>query len=297
MKKRLLAILLCGALLLLCGCNTGLKKYKRISFESETLGEQLSYIKDDTVVINNTHETFSTQIPIYQIKERAISEEECQQICDNLNLEEKQHYYFKLSGNYLNISLASVVDFERGYFDMTEEDGEKLAWEAFNKIPFMEGDYECIGIRDKYVHSDNEGSHIARAGFVFCRVLDGVRVVDGDKCTLFFDGSGLVEISIRLYDYEKIGTMDMVPLAEAEARFKEPDDFDIGTASSQPVKKEVETLRTESVALRLVNQYSRGCTILQPIYYFKGTATYKDGYEAAFSSKIIAIPESMTYEE
>jgi hypothetical protein len=180
---------------------------------------------------------------------------------------------------------------------MTAEEVETLAWELFNKIPFMEGEYECVGIHNKYTVNDKEGDHISRAGVGFCRVLDGVRVVGDESCVLYFDGSGLVEISIQLFDYQKIGNMDMVSMVDAKSKLKSPDDFDIETSSPQPYGKEMETLRVEKVALRLVNQYSAGCTILQPIYYYTGVATYQDGYEAEFSSKIIAIPEEMTYEE
>ena len=294
MNKRILAMLVCCVLLLLCGCSSGSKKYKRISFKSDAMSEQLRCIKDDTVVVNKSTETFPAQMPIYRIKQRSISEEECQQMCENLGLGGKRYYEFELNGNHLFLNLAARVDFTRGFFEMTEEEGEKLAWELFKKIPFIEGEYECAGLKDKYIHRDSKSSHIARAGFVFCRVVDGVRTVGNDQCTIFLDGSGLVAISIRLFDYEKIGTMDMVSLADAKSKLKSPDDFDIGSHSGN---NEVATLQVEKVALRMVNQYSAGCTILQPIYYFTGTAMYKDGYETNFSSKIIAIPEEMTYEE
>ena len=297
MKKQISIVLLCCALFLFCACNNHHGKYKRISFESDSLGERLNYINNDTVVTNHSNDTFATQIPVYTISPRMISEQEYAQTLENLGLNDTKLYDCEFSGSYLHINLASRVDFDRGYFELSEEKGEKLAWEVFHKLPFMDGEYECVGMRDKYILSDNEGTHIARAGFVFCRVLDGVRVVGDETCTLHFDGSGLVAITIKLYNYEKTGTMDMLSLADANAKLKNPDAFDIGTASSQPADKELRTLQINQVDVRLVNQYSGGCEILQPIYYFTGTATYKDGYETTFSSKIIAIPESMTYEE
>ena len=109
---------------------------------------------------------------------------------------------------------------------------------------------------------------------------------------MWFDGSGLVEIIIRMYDFEKTGTMDMVALADAETRIKTPDDLSIDDAVGT-----VDTLRVDRVKLLLVNQYSRGCTILQPVYNFIGTATSENGDQAEFKSKVIAIPEAMTYEE
>ena len=56
-------------------------------------------------------------------------------------------------------------------------------------------------------------------------------------------------------------------------------------------------LQVDNVNLRLVNQYSSGCTILQPMYSFVGTATFDDNSQAEFISRIIAIPESYTYEK
>jgi hypothetical protein len=296
MKKRSIAIILCCALLLLCGCNSHPDKYKRISFESESMGEQLSYIKDDMVVVNKSCETFSAQMPIYQIKQQVILEEECQKMLVNLGLDGKRYFEYEHNGNYLDINLASRTDFERGYFNMTEDAAKKLAWELFNKIPFMEGEYECLGIRENIEVRDAEGSHIARAGVVFCRMLDGLRVTGDENCTLYFDGSGLVEIRIRLYDYEKVGMMDVVSLMDAESQLKTPDDFDIRTSNLAQDNK-VDILKVENVYQRLVNQHSNGCEILQPIYFFKGTATLEDNTQAEFSSKIIAIPESMTYED
>jgi hypothetical protein len=103
-------------------------------------------------------------------------------------------------------------------------------------------------------------------------------------------------IRIRLYDYEKVGMMDVVSLMDAESQLKTPDDFDIRTSNLAQDNK-VDILKVENVYQRLVNQHSNGCEILQPIYFFKGTATLEDNTQAEFSSKIIAIPESMTYED
>jgi hypothetical protein len=231
---------------------------------------------------------------MYEIEGQRISHEDYQQMLANLKLDPDEFLECKRDGNQLYIDLASPTDFSRGFFTMTEEEGEKLAWELFRKIPFMEGEYECLGIGDTCRYYDSQGIHIPRAGYVFCRTLDGVPVVGDESCVLHLDGSGLVAVSIRLYDYENVGTMDLVPLEAAKAKLKSPDDFDIGTASTQPYVKTVETLEVDQVSLRLVNQHSRKCEILQPVYYFTGEATYADGYEADFSSKVIAIPESYT---
>ena len=303
MRKYILVVLLVGAILLLCGCNANKtseqQKYKRISFESESLDDSLGYLNDDTIIVSDLAETFSSQIPIYRISECNISDQQFQQMLGNLKIAEDPTYPyddFMLEGNTIYINLIDYTDYSRGYFDMTDWEVEELAWEVFNKIPFMEGEYECVGIQNKYTCGDKDGEHISRAGVGFCRVLDGVRVVGGETCVLYFDGSGLVEMSIKMYDYEKIGMMDLIPLTDAKEKLKTPDDFDF--EMGEPKSNEViDTLHVEQVKLRLINQYSKGCAILQPIYYFIGTAIHVDTTETDFSSKVIAIPESMTYEE
>ncbi|MBQ3002849.1 MAG: hypothetical protein IJD82_03865 [Clostridia bacterium] len=55
-------------------------------------------------------------------------------------------------------------------------------------------------------------------------------------------------------------------------------------------------LTVERVKLLYVNQYSEGCTILQPVFNLMGTAENDSG-TAEFSAKIIAIPEKYTYED
>lgn len=295
MKNKIIAVMLCLSLVLLCGCHAAPEQYKRISFKSEMLSEEFDYLSDDTVIISKAEETLSTQLPIYKISERVISDNERQLLMACLGLPTNPHL-FEHEGNRIAISLVGYTDSSRGYFNMTEEEAIEEAWKLFDQITFIDGEYECIGIRETYTRSDKYGRHTLRAGITFCRVLDGIRVTGNDSCTLTFDGSGLVGVSIALYNYEKIGIMDLVPMEEAELKLKEPDDFDIGTLEDQPYKK-VETMEVEQVGLRLINQYSRGCSILQPIYFFSGIATLEDGTKEEFSSKIIAIPESMTYEE
>jgi hypothetical protein len=293
--KKIIALMLCLVLVLLSGCNTSPKKYKRISFKGDTMSEEFDYLHDDTVVINSAEKNISTQVPIYEIAERVISDNERQLLMASLGLPTNPRV-FKHEGNRIVISLVGVTDSSRGYFDMTEEDAVEEAWKLFRRIPFIDGEYECIGIRESYTRSDRDGKHILRAGVTFCRLLDGIRVTGNDSCTLTFDGSGLVGVSITLFDYKKVGTMDLVPIEAAEAKLKAPDDFDIGTLEKQPYKK-VETMEVNRVGLRMVNQHSRGCSILQPIYFYSGVATLEDGTQEEFSSKVIAIPEEMTYEE
>ena len=295
MTNKILAMMLCVALVVLSGCNATPELYKRISFKNNSLSEEFDYLSNETAVINKAKNSFSPQIPTYKISERAISDNERQLLMASLGMPTNP-YRFEHEGNRIVISLVGTTDSSRGYFDMTEEEAIEEAWKLFKQISFIDGEYECIGVRESTVRRDKYGEHTLRAGVTFCRVLDGIRVTGNDSCTLTFDGSGLVGVSIALYNYEKIGIMDLVPMEEAELKLKEPDDFDIGTLEDQPYKK-VETMEVEQVGLRLINQYSRGCSILQPIYFFSGIATLEDGTKEEFSSKIIAIPESMTYEE
>lgn len=295
MKKRTLLILLCWALLY-CGCSTTLTKYKRISFSGETFAEEMKYVDDNTVVVNKAEETFPTQLPMYKITKHKISELEFQQMEEQLGI--TRWYWNDFDGYSIYNLVGPYADPERGYFytlQMTDDELEKLAWETFHKIPFLEGEYTYLGITsDLTEYSAQEGEYVTNVTVSFRRVLDGIRVLGNDICDFSFDASGLQEITIALFDYTKIGTIDMVTLEEAEANIKTPDAFIMETASD--IKKPAQKLEVDRVKLLFINQYSKGCTILQPIYNFVGTASLEDGTQTEFSSRIIAIPESYTYE-
>ena len=300
MKKRILAILLCCVLFLLCGCKTESvaeqKKYKRISSESEHLGEELFHITSDTSVIYNVVETVQTQMPIYEIRRHAISPQEFQQMEKQLGITE--WYFNDYDGYEVYCRTAPYSDPNRGYFDtlnMTEDKLEQLAWETFGKIPFLEGEYEYAGQTGHMAEWSMESNEYITTEVTvsFYRSIDGICVVGNEQCDLTFDASGLVELYIVMYDYERIGTMDMVPLKEAKAKIKEPDSFSMTVAD----KSVVNELHVDRVKTYLINQFSEGCTILQPIYTFYGTAALDNGNQADFKSRIIAIPEEMTYEE
>lgn len=295
MKKRIFVAMLCCILLLFSGCNGKSVKYKRISFESETLGEELERISEDTVVTYNAKETFQNEMPIYKISKHAISKQEIEQMEDNLGV--AKWHWNDFDGYEVLYRVAPYSDPGRGYFytlNMTDEELEDLAWKTLNKIPFIDGEYEYAGITGEMsVWTMESGEYLATEVTVsFYRRIDGVSVVGNERCNLTFDASGLVEIYVAMYDYEEIGTMDMVTLEEAQERIKSPDYFSIDQGTSSMKELEVERTR-----LYLVNQYSRGCTILQPIYTFYGTASFEDGAQKEFKSRIIAIPESMTYVE
>ncbi len=294
MKKYFL-LMLCCFLLLMSACST---KYQRIRLNKDAMGTNLAnHISADTVVNNTVEATFPNRLPIYKISKHNVSIQEFQQMLQQLGFSDDPSYpydVFKREGNKVYCNLADFTDFSRGYFDdldMTEAELEKLAWDTFHKIPFLEGNYEYGGIRGKDTLSDSKGEHIARVCVSFYRLIDNIRVIGNERCNLWFDGSGLVAIDITLFDYSKTGTMDMVTLEDATAKIKTPDAFSIDVNNGV-----ANTLQVDRIKLLLVNQYSDGCTILQPVYNFIGTATMEDGTQAEFSSKIIAIPESYTYE-
>ena len=292
MKKQILSIILCCMVLLLCGCNSKSKKYKRISFDSKTLSDNLAiYTNDDTVVINEVNTTFANQLPIYKIEKHEISDLEFQQMEEQLGITD--WYWNESDGNKVYSRIAPYNDPVRGYFytlEMTDKELEQLAWNTFNKIPFMEGEYEYSGITATMtVWTMEEGESVTEVTVSFRRVLDGICVVGNDRCDLTFDASGLVEIYITLFDYQKTGVMDVVPLKDATAKLRTPDyfflDADEGVA---------DTLQVDNIKLYLFNQLSEGCTILQPVYTVYGTATFGEGDQAEFKSRVIAIPEHYT---
>lgn len=286
-------------MLLLSGCST---KYKRISIGSDTLGEDLAmYINNNTSVMNEITANLPTQLPMYKISERSISQQEFELMLQQLGITNNTSswYHLELEENEVNGTIAGINDPERGYFDslnMTEEELEEMAWETLAKIPFLDGDYEYMGIKATQTVSSAVGERITRVGVSFRRLLGDVRVVGNDQCYLYFDGSGLVEIHLAAYNYEQIGTIDMVTLENAVAMIKTPDAFSIDADNSAQTMATADTLLVENVKLLLFNQFSNGCAILQPVYNFTGIATDINDVHAEFSSMVIAIPESYTYE-
>ena len=269
------------------------EKYKRISFEQGSLGEgENPHINEDTIVVNNVQQTFAAQLPIYEIIPRNITQQEFEAIKAALQLPDDNggSIDLELDGNRLYYNGAYFTDNSRGYFDMTDEELEQEAWKVFNQIPFLKGEYMYMGKKAEMKLIDSEGEHITRVGVRFQFMLDGCRVAGDHSVMLYFDGSGLVEIIINLFEYKQIGVMDLVSLEDAEARIKTPDDFVFDASGT------IQTLQVEDVQLLWISQYSQGCTILQPIYTFSGTAIMEDGTQEEFVSKIIAIPESYTYE-
>lgn len=274
------------------------QRYKRIHFDENALGESLTkYFDEKTEVLITTTETFPTQIPIYQISERKITNKELHKMKQQFGIPDSAPgQIIDLGGNELYGTLVSYTDTSRGYFDMTDEELEKAAWEAFVKLPFMEGTFQYLGIIAKMELTDSTGTHVTRVGVSFRRILDDIRVLGDEICNLYFDGSGFVEFDIKLYTYKEIGTMDVVPFDEAFAKIKYPDRLSFGDEASMQNFEIADTMQVNDVMLLLINQHLNGCTILQPVYSFMGNAEDAKGMQSEFNAWVIAIPESYTYE-
>lgn len=294
--RKIISLFICCLLIVLPGCST---KYKRISFESKTLGEKFAkHIDENTMVVHSADDSFPDKLPIYKISERKISENELNKTLGQFGIGENnvEAKDISLDGNRIEIEFPRDVNSSAEEVNITEEELERLAWEAFNKLTFIEGEYKYYGIRYTHGRSDSTGTHTIEIGVSFRRVLDDVRIIGEDRCFLYFDSTGLLSVHAKLYDYKKIGTMDLVPLESASLKIKQPDSFSIDTAPDEAELGMLDKLEVEKNTLMYVNQYANGCTILEPVYSYSGTATDINGKKDDFSSKIIAIPESYTYD-
>ena len=298
MKKHYSAFIavICLISLLLSGCS---QKYLRISFATEgELGTGTEYMDSSTALEYTATDSFPVRIPVYKISERKISTSEFNEMLRRLGLDEDKEKAGKieLNGNKLSGMLVSPTDESMGYITKSDSELEKLAWDVFNRLPFIEGEYECLGIRITTTLTNSQGKHILRAGVSFRRLLGDYRVVGNDRCDLIFDNTGLAEIYITLYDYKETGHIDIVPLEDAAKRIKDPDQFIYDDQKLMIDYSPLDKISVDKVKLMLVNQYSRGCKVLQPVYVFSGTAEDKNGAEGEFKSLVIAIPEEYTYE-
>lgn len=267
-------------------------KYQRISFNSVTLCGDTAQIDPNAAIINHSDVVFPEVLPKYKITKRPITDKEFQIMLQNLGIG-SDVFFMEHKGNSVFIRLANYTSDGRQYFDelnYTDEELETLAWDIFNKLPFMEGEYEYLGFRTSTTLGDSEGEHIVSAVASFRRRLYNIGIAGNDVCNIYFDGSGFLGLKVVLYQYQQVGTMKLMPLDKAIERLKKPDYFSLdgGTVSRMDVEK---------IRLTWVNQYSDGCTILQPVYYFDGTATLGLDKELAFSARVIAIPEFYTYKK
>lgn len=247
-------------------------------------------------------------LPIYQITPYAVTEQELidfaaalgvqgsvQHDGDNMSIKiEKGNgaskelvTAFWVTDNLIQYRNTALTDC--GEMQQSDEELEAEAKKVFESLPIIKGDYEFAGQKFVTSVSDSEGTYTVRKGYAFYPVLNGVRVIGDNYCTLYFDANGLCEIALRLYSYEQTGKMDLLSLDNAVRRIKKADAF------TTDLKGQADSLCIERTRLFFVNQYVDGCEILQPVYQLQGTASNADD-RAEFSAKIVAIPEKYTHD-
>ncbi len=203
--KKSIAVILCLSLLALSGCKP--QQYKRIAFnaEGEWVGIEFPDIDENAEVVIAAEKVSLTQVPIYEISERPITDEEVQIMQQQLGISDT---LIEVDGNEINKLLGP----RDGSFTMTDEELEKIAWETFEKLPFMDGTFEYLGITGRSERSDSEGTRVTSVLVTFRRTLGGIRVLGDEICWLGFNDDGLTDIYVRLYKYKEIGTMDVLSI-------------------------------------------------------------------------------------
>ena len=286
MKKTTLFIIGTLALVLLfTGCQ---RHYKKISFSAESLGEALQdHITENTSVIGSREYNAPQSIPMYSISERVLSDDEYNLILSALRVKEDDPaVYITRKGNSLLARLHQTDEKEK--YSFSDEETLKMATDVFDRLPVISDEYECLGVKSYHTVSDSAGERVISVGVSFRRLIEGIRVVGNDVIYLYFDNYGLSEVHIELYDYKKTNDkIDLKPFDSAYARVKSPDSFNLREENESI--GEIDTLNVEKIMLLMVNQYSNGCTVLQPVYSFSGTATDVKGECASFISVIIAV--------
>ncbi len=314
-KINLLSIFIAMALVF-SGCYVQEGQYKRINLNGTTLGEDDGHYNKaaskKTTVEYNATETFADTMPIYEITPRVISEEEVMELAAAFNikgeLDKSNPILYKYQLKQDEIVHIRVDDpgnricfrFDKTFKEEMKQTDEELisqAKEIFNKLSIIDGKYECLGITKIGTVSGDDFEYIDDKRVSFGKLIDGTRTIGEECCYMLFNSDGLAYMELELYDYEVIGEMDMVPLETAKSKIKNPDALGTYEIEGKPkLTDTAEKLTVERVKLIYVNQYGDGCTILQPVYNFIGTAT--NGEECMeFQSKVIAIPDKYTYTE
>lgn len=290
-------------------------QYKRIDLSAEALGDADETINFFTKIESNVTDTFATTMPIYEITPRTITDEDVLQFSDHFNVTGTELIWhtssavwfgdqrvFRDNGNELKYDNHA----NNSYDPMTQSDEEIVAQaiEIFEDLPLIEGEYECLGVLSTQTQQDciKDGDdyivgekYIVSKRVVFRKKIDGIRILGDEFCSMYFNSKGLYTLRMEFYDYTKVGEIPMLSLDDAIDKIKDADAFSVetdGTTFSGIADK----LNVERVKLLYVNQYSNGCTILQPVFNLMGTAENDTG-KAEFSAKIIAIPKKYTYED
>lgn len=317
MKKTILFIIV--IIMLLPSCASSEVKYKRIVLQSQNLGGSQgnfeSILVRKTIVNNQSTEVYSEKMPVYKIAPLDLTSQDLVDFAGCFNINETVQYndegmpYIKIEmesddsiTGLENVALVSMTtdngidyfaasQFDCGEMKQTDIELAEEAKKVFSSIPLTGDDYEFIGLTSTRTVSSTDGEYIVEKGFSFQPVIDGTRVIGEDYCVIYFNANGLSGVSIRMFSYEKIGEIDILPIDDAIKRVKKADAF---TLYDTKFTGEAESLSIERTKLLYVNQFSDGCEILEPVYNLMGTVTNDNG-SSDFSAKVIAIPEKYTY--
>lgn len=305
--KQIIALILLS--LLFCSCSSNDTKYKRINISVQTLDGEKSDLEQTvnlwTKVESTQTDAFATTMPVYEITPLVVSHSQLKLFAEHLGV--YVNFESDFSNTRIENELGTVSLQNENYLyystnhveePMTQSDDELVeeAKRVFNNLPLIEGDYECMGVQSVQTLTESDGlSYTVSKRIAFRKVIDGTRVLGDEICNLYFDANGLYTIRIELYNYTKVGEIPMLSLQDAIDRIKDADAFSVD-ADETTFSGIADKLTVERVKLLYVNQYSEGCTILQPVFNLMGTAENDTG-TVEFSAKIIAIPEKYTYED
>ncbi len=318
--KRIAAIILLAITLLLCGCSN--HRVLRIRLSGDTLGETYSECIGESTTVRNMSDDSSdfyrlTQLPVYEIIPRQLTPEEFREFAEAFGAAEgvydTEWDYTYATNGVAAVYMGKSLDYAGyeirlscgtdnvPYVPVSDERLEEIAWEVFNRIPFLKGlDYEYVGqVGERAVTSPSGFKFIECVRVKFRRLVDGIPVNGNDMCQMYINGAGVYEVDMYVYDYKKSGMMDVVPYKTALENVREPDGMVI-PAEQKHMKGKADTMTVESTKLFYMNQYyddfeDEGM-ILQPYYSLKGTLSNSTG-SAEFYSLIIAIPNKYTYKE
>jgi len=273
-------------------------RFPKIYFPKlQTLGPYEDDVLPDATVTVNVSPEFPAELPIYRIKAHDITQKEYNQIlnaigfCEDTGIVDWSYHDLYIGLTSKRFGTRKGIN-EKDWTEEKRQEITNLAWDIFNSIPCSEGEFRCDGAQISMTHSyyskelGSDVKEITQASVTFLRVLDGIPVTGVERYTLYFDDIGLLGISLRWYDYAKIGTMDVVPLENAVAQIKDPDLFSILEGDGKATH-----LAVDQVRMQWVNQYTNGCTVLQPIYVFNGNATLTTDQQHRFRAYVIAVPE------
>ncbi|MBR4053892.1 MAG: hypothetical protein IKK06_03725 [Clostridia bacterium] len=303
-----LALLVAVGSIALWAYRSSLAIYKRIDINAPAADGELSVwentVDRGTDTELKAEDAFMKTMSVYEISPRTITEEQFAQLGAFFQMDgeieprktclywEWQEHRLWWEENEISYSWSGHVD---KAITKSDEEMIALAKEIFEALPIIEGEYECLGIGSVQTVHSKAGSFDVKKRICFRRLVDGVRVIGNDLVDIYVGEDGVTEIYMYFYDYIKTDELPMLSLEEAFEKVKEPDAFALETEETDFSGK-AEKLTVEKAKLLYVNQFSDGCTILQPVFNLMGTLENDTGI-AEFSAKIIAIPEKYTYTE